>query len=67
MKFTTRGYIKIKAQLIQTDENDVAIKFSVIDTGFGIKKEDQESLFKLFSTLDATKILNKSGTGIGLY
>ena len=43
------------------------IKFSVIDTGFGIKKEDQKNLFKLFCMLDATKAINKSGTGIGLH
>ncbi len=51
MKFTSKGHIKTKAELIQINDKD-AIKFSVTDTGFGIKKEDQESLFQLFTTLD---------------
>ena len=66
MKFTTQGYIKIIAKLIKTNEKE-AVKVSVVDTGFGIKKEDQKNLFKLFATLEQTKLLNKSGTGIGLY
>jgi signal transduction histidine kinase len=66
MKFTPKGYIKIKAELVPINEKN-AIKFSIEDTGYGIKKEDQDSLFKLFSTLDGTKLINKSGTGIGLY
>ena len=51
MKFTSQGSIKVVAQLIQINEKD-AVKISVIDTGFGIKKEDKEHLFKLFSTLE---------------
>ena len=66
MKFTFKGQIKTKAEMVEIHDKE-AIKFSVIDTGVGIKKEDQESLFKLFSTLGTTKTLNKSGTGIGLY
>ena len=66
MKFTFEGYVKIQAELIQI-ENEDAIKFSIIDTGTGIKKEDQESLFTLFGTLDTTKQINQTGTGIGLY
>ena len=39
MKFTFKGYVKITAELIQI-ENKPAIKFSIIDTGLGIKKKD---------------------------
>jgi len=39
MKFTFKGYVKITAELIQID-NKPAIKFSIIDTGLGIKKKD---------------------------
>jgi len=40
---------------------------NIIDTGVGIKKEDQQNLFKLFSMAKSTKSMNRSGTGIGLY
>jgi hypothetical protein len=39
MKFTFKGYVKIQAKLIYF-ENKQAIKFSIIDTGLGISKED---------------------------
>jgi hypothetical protein len=39
MKFTTQGYIKIIAKLIKSNKKD-AVKISVVDTGFGIRKED---------------------------
>lgn len=66
MKFTFKGYIKVKARLAYI-KNNKAIKISVEDTGYGIKNEDQKNLFKLFGVLDETKTLNKSGTGIGLH
>jgi signal transduction histidine kinase len=34
------------------------LQISVIDTGVGIKKEDQQKLFKLFGFLDNTKKMN---------
>jgi signal transduction histidine kinase len=43
------------------------IEISVADTGVGIKKEDQEKLFKLFGFLDRTKELNTGGVGLGLH
>ena len=66
MKFTLEGFIKVVVQRIQINEKN-AVKISVIDTGFGIKQEDQKNLFELFSTLEETKLLNKAGTGIGLH
>ena len=66
MKFTTKGYVKLKVNLIKIYNTD-AIEFKVIDTGFGIKKEEKDKLFKLFSLLEETKLANESGTGIGLY
>ena len=54
------------AKLILINDED-AVEISVVDTGFGIKQEDQKNLFKLFGTLESTKLINKSGTGIGLY
>jgi len=43
------------------------IEISVEDEGTGIKKEDQDKLFKLFGFLDRTKDLNPQGIGLGLY
>ena len=43
------------------------IEIQVIDTGTGIKKEDQDNLFKLFGFLDTTKEINTKGIGLGLH
>jgi len=39
---------------------------AVLDSGVGIKAEDQAKLFKLFGTIDSTKKLNTKGVGLGL-
>ena len=43
------------------------VEISVQDEGTGIKKEDQDKLFKLFGFLDRTEELNPRGIGLGLY
>lgn len=43
------------------------IKFSVEDTGIGIKEEDHSKLFKLFGILEQKqKNINTQGIGLGL-
>ena len=45
------------------------VKFSVIDSGIGIKEEDKGKLFKLFGMLDESKNktkVNTNGIGLGL-
>ena len=39
---------------------------SVMDSGVGIKVEDQMKLFKLFGTIQSTRQLNTQGVGLGL-
>ena len=39
---------------------------TVIDTGVGIKKNDQQNLFKLFGCLASTDQMNTQGIGLGL-
>lgn len=39
----------------------------MVDTGYGIKQEDQSKLFKIFGYLDQTKNVNTTGVGLGLY
>ena len=53
MKFTFKGYVKLKAIMLKQDEANTeqkdAIKIIIEDTGVGIKEKDQKSLFQLFS------------------
>ena len=61
LKFTENGSVLIK---VLVDDNFLQI--SVVDTGVGISKENQEKLFKLFGFLAETQKMNKNGVGLGL-
>ena len=43
------------------------VQIKVIDSGIGIKEEDQNKLFKLFGFLDSSKEINTKGVGLGLH
>ena len=38
----------------------------MVDTGIGIKEEDQDKLFKLFGFVKDTQEMNTHGIGLGL-
>jgi len=66
LKFTSTGHLKLMVRKI-VENGKRFIKFSVEDTGLGIKKEDLTKLFKLFGKLDGENlIINPSGVGLGL-
>ena len=63
-KFTFEGGVTIKVEPVDTIHK---IKFSIIDTGLGIRKEDQEKLFKMFGKIEQEdKKINTNGVGLGL-
>ena len=74
IKFTQKGKVMIKAKIVTNlelgntmiNDNELFLKISVEDTGKGIKKEDQNKLFKLFGYVDDAQGLNTHGIGLGL-
>jgi PAS domain S-box-containing protein len=60
-KFTDSGGVTINVE----DDSDL-VKVSVVDTGIGIKKEDQAKLFGKFQQLDSVGS-KPQGTGLGLH
>lgn len=62
IKFTEKGEVKLK--VTKASKNRVA--FTVSDTGIGIPKEKQESIFETFKQVDSTISRNYGGTGLGL-
>jgi signal transduction histidine kinase len=60
LKFTQKGSIHLR---LYTDGH--AIFFQVTDTGVGIKKVDQEKIFKPFEQIESNKV-TAQGTGLGL-
>lgn len=66
VKFTEEGYIHIIIECVQRDDDRIAIKFSIKDSGQGIKEEDLEKLGNAFTQVDSKKNHSKEGTGLGL-
>ena len=66
IKFTEKGQIVVKIELLLKENQEVTLQFSVSDTGIGITKEQQSKLFQAFSQVDASTTRKYGGTGLGL-
>ncbi|MCR4897581.1 MAG: response regulator [Lachnospiraceae bacterium] len=66
VKYTRKGYIHFAVDGEIAEENTVTLRFSVTDTGIGIRDEDIGKLFDTFERLDSRNNRNIEGTGLGL-
>lgn len=66
MKFTSKGSVMLRILASETENSRITLKVEVEDTGLGISKEDQESLFREYSQLDNELVEQNIGTGLGL-
>jgi len=66
IKFTEKGHVVIEINPITEENDQITIKFSVKDTGIGIKKDHLTKLFKPFSQSDTSISRKFGGTGLGL-
>jgi len=66
IKFTETGYVVMRADLQEDNEDEVCIHFRVIDQGIGISEEGQQKLFKAFSQAETSTTRKFGGTGLGL-
>lgn len=53
-------------QIVKSMLEEEFLVIDVIDTGIGIKAQDQEKLFKLFGFVQDSKQMNTNGIGLGL-
>ncbi len=65
-KFTEKGFVKLRVEDLRKYQNKDGLRFSVIDSGVGIKKEDLGKLFRAFQQVDMQMNRSKGGTGLGL-
>ena len=65
VKYTEVGRIEFSLDGSIVD-NIITMKFKVLDTGIGIKKENFDKLFEKFSRLDSATQKEIEGTGLGL-
>jgi len=66
IKFTNKGKITVSVKLVDENEEKVFIKFSVADTGIGIKDTKIEKVFENFQQATSGTSRIFGGTGLGL-
>lgn len=67
IKFTKKGYIHVLLSTIKTsDSRTIHLVLNVEDTGIGIKKDQQEDVFKAFTQQSGQSNRYYEGTGLGL-
>ena len=67
IKFTPKGSVTIRVTHAGYDENGmVVLRFSVADTGIGIKQERQKQILNTFRQAETQSALATGGVGLGL-
>ncbi|MBA4155422.1 ATP-binding protein [Flavobacterium sp.] len=66
VKFTNKGSIVLAVRLLKEEDKKASIKFSVTDTGIGIKKSKISSIFDNFQQATSSTARLFGGTGLGL-
>ena len=61
VKYTEKGFVRL---LIVNEGN--TLRFDFVDSGIGIRKEDQREIFNAFKQFDEEKNRKIGGTGLGL-
>jgi PAS domain S-box-containing protein len=68
VKFTEQGEVVVRVDIEDraTSEAEIGLRFTVSDTGIGIPRDKQESVFRAFEQEDTSTTRKYGGTGLGL-
>jgi two-component system sensor histidine kinase RpfC len=65
IKFTEKGEVDVRVDLIKEDTTHARLRFAVADTGVGIPAEAQLRIFESFTQVDDSITRRYGGTGLG--
>jgi CheY-like chemotaxis protein len=66
IKFTEHGEVGLTAKVLESDESECTVQFTISDTGIGIARDKQQLIFNPFSHADSSTTRKYGGTGLGL-
>jgi len=66
IKFTEQGEVVVRTTLINSNGDQIELRFEIRDTGIGIAPKTRERLFESFSQADSSTTRKHGGTGLGL-
>ncbi len=65
-KFTQEGKVELYIKCLKQEDDQIELMFCVRDTGIGIPKNKQASIFEAFQQADGSTTRKFGGTGLGL-
>ncbi len=66
LKFTSAGFVDIRASLEGMEGRDAVLRFTVADSGIGLTPAQQRVIFEPFRQADGSTTRNYGGIGLGL-
>ena len=66
VKYTEQGSVTLNVTSRPLSEEEIALRFQVIDTGIGIREEDLEKLYSPFERIEEIRNRTIEGTGLGM-